>query len=182
LLSGISVALEEAMSQKSMALNCYIGSSAREHFDPYLEEQGISHGLVMFAAPEIGLMFRCRAEGESIDLEFGAFFSLLKFLKTYLIKDAAHDLRVYSSNPEFVLSFRPSSHHLAKGTARELLLREFQKEYAIQVCYIESRDNRCLISPSEYPSLPKGYTSLLKPNVKSDNRSEFRPLQRGIQL
>lgn len=170
------------MSQKKTALNCYIGSSTKSHSDTFLERQGISHGLVMFAAPDIGLMFRCRAEGERIDLEFGAFFSLLKFLKTYLVKDAAHDLRVYSSNPEFVLSFLPNSRHLAKGTAREQLLQEFSKEYAIQVFYIEPRDNRCLVSPSDYPSLPDGSSSMLKPNVKSDNRSEFRPLQRGIQL
>jgi len=170
------------MSQNKVSLKCYIGSTTRSHLDPYLEQQGISHGLVMFAAPEIGLMFRCRAEGERIDLEFGAFFSLLKFLKTYLVKDATHDLRVYSSNPEFVLSFRPNSRHLAKGTAREQLLQEFLKEYRIEICYVEPRDNRCLVSPLDYPSLPDGYTSVLKPNVKSDNRSEFRPLQRGIQL
>ena len=170
------------MDQKTTILNCYIGSTTRSHFDPYLEREGISHGLVMFAAPDIGLMFRCRAEGVSIDLEFGAFFSLLKFLKTYLVKGAAHDLRVHSSNPEFVLSFRPNSRHLQKGTAREQLLKEFLKDYTIEVRYVEPRDNRCLLSPSEYPSLPNGYTSLLKPNVKSDNRSEFRPLQRGVQL
>lgn len=136
----------------------------------------------MFAAPEIGLMFRCRAAGELIDLEFGAFFSLLKFLKTYLTKDAARGLYVCSSNPEFVTSFRPNSRHLANGTVRELLLRDYLKEYQIQVGFVEKQNNRCLVSPVDYPSLPEGANSVLKPNVKSDKRTEFKPFQRGIQL
>ncbi|PWB71828.1 hypothetical protein C3F09_07420 [candidate division GN15 bacterium] len=136
----------------------------------------------MFAAPELGLMFRCRAEGTPIDLEFGAFFSLLKFLKTYLVKDATRDLYICSSNPEFVMSFRPNSRHLAKGTTREVLLREYLNEYTIQVGFVEPHRNLCLMSPIEYPSLPEGYKTVLKPNVKTDKHCEFKPFQRGIRL
>jgi len=170
------------MHKQASSLRCYIASTLLTNLDPFLEREGFCHGLVMFAVPEIGLMFRCRAEGERIDLEFGAFFSLLKFLKTYLVKDAARELYVCSSNPEFVLSFRPISRHLAKGTTREVLLRDYLRDYLIQVGFVESQNNRCLTSPVEYPSLPEGFKTILKPNVRSDKRSEFKPFQRGIRL
>lgn len=170
------------MTNSASSLRCYIASVKLTRLDPFLESEGFCHGLVMFAAPDIGLMFRCRAEGEPIDLEFGAFFSLLKFLKTYLVKDVARELFVHSSNSEFVLSFRPSSRHLAAGTTREVLLREYLHDYRIQVGYVEPHNNRCLISPVEYPSLPEGLKTVLKPNVRSDKRSEFKPFQRGIRL
>jgi len=170
------------MRNQASSLRCYIASTKSDHIDPFLEREGFGHGLVMFAAPEIGLMFRCRAEGEHIDLEFGAFFSLLKFLKTYLVKDAVSELFVYSSNPEFVMSFRPNSRLLAKGSTREVLLREYLRDYRIQVGFVEPQNNRCLISPIEYPSLPEGFKTVLKPNVRSDKRTEFKPFQRGIRL
>ncbi len=170
------------MDKSTVSLHCYIAATNCTHLDPFLEREGFCHGLVMFAAPEIGLMFRCRAEGTPIDLEFGAFFSLLKFLKTYLVKDTAQELHVYSSNPEFAMSFLPNGRHLAKGTTREVLLREYLRDWRIHVAYVEPHNNRCLASPVEYPSLPEGFKTVLKPNVKSDKRSEFRPFQRGIRL
>ncbi len=170
------------MSKSDTSLRCYIASINATSLDPFLEREGFFHGLVMFAAPDLGLMFRCRAEGSPIDLEFGAFFSLLKFLKTYLVKDAARDLYICSSNPEFVLSFRPNSRHLAKGSAREVLLRDYLKEYRVQVGFVEPQYNRCLVSPTEYPSLPEGYQTAFKPNVKTDKHCEFKPFQRGIRL
>ena len=170
------------MQKPASSLRCYVASVSSAHLDPFLEREGFGHGLVMFAVPDIGLMFRCRAEGERIDLEFGAFFSLLKFLKTYLVTDTIRDLYVCSSNPEFVLSFRPNSRHLATGTTREVLLREYLRDFRIHVAFVEPQHNRCLVSPVEYPSLPEGVKTVLKPNVKSDKRSEFKPFQRGIRL
>jgi hypothetical protein len=163
-------------------IRCYIGSVLNSEIDPYLEKEGFCHGLVIFSVPDLGIMFRCRAEGELIDLEFGAFFSLLKFLRTYLVKDAAKKLVICSSNPEFVLSFRPNSKHLSKGSTREQLLRDYTGEFELQVRYVEKVQNRCLYSPVGYPTLPEGRESSLKPNVKTDKRAEFRPFQRGIRL
>jgi len=161
---------------------CYIASAINSEIDPFLEQRGFGHGLVMFAVPDFGLMFRCRAEGDPIDLEFGAFFSLLKFLKTYLVTGVARHLEVRSSNPEFVFSFAPHSRHLARGTARELILREYDNDFRITVKHVTPNDNRCLISPIQYPSLPAGNNAILKPNTKTEKRSEFKPFQRGIQL
>lgn len=170
------------MDNPNPLVHCYIASVVNSEIDSFLEREGFGHGLVMFSVPDFGLMFRCRAEGTMIDLEFGAFFSLLKFLKTYLLPGAARSLIVYSSNPEFVLSFQPNSRHLAKGTARELILREYLGDFQIQVAHVDSIHNRCLCSPIDYPSLPGGSEKVLKPNVKTEKKCEIKPFQRGIRL
>ena len=113
------------MEVKLPPLRCYIGSLLNSEIDPYLEKNGFCHGLIIFAVPELGLLFRCRADGALIDLEFGAFFSALRFLKTYLIQDKFDTLHVLSSSPEFVFSFTKESKHLAKGSTRQKLLKEY---------------------------------------------------------
>ncbi len=163
-------------------LRCYIGSVVNTRIDPYLEENGFCHGLIIFAVPDLGLLFRCRAEGELIDLEFGAFFSALRFLKTYLLQDKFDRLHVLSSNPEFVFSFTKESKHLAKGSTRQKLLKEYSTHMKLEISYIDSRHNRCLWSPGEFPSLPEGTPSILKPSVKHDQKIECKPFQRGIRL
>ena len=163
-------------------MRCYIASVVNEKIDPFLEQNGFCHGLIIFAVPELGLLFRCRAEGTSIDLEFGAFFSLLRFLKTYLIGDRINRLQVLSSNPEFVFSFTPKSKHLAEGSTRRKLLKEFGSHLDLQVGLVESQKNRCLAAPGEFPSMPENAPPILKPTVKHDSRIECMPFQRGIQL
>jgi hypothetical protein len=170
------------MDQKPLPILCYIGSYINPEIDPYLEANGFCHGLILFSVPELGLLFRCRADGELIDLEFGSFFSLLRFLKQYLADDTIKRLRVLSSNPEFVFSFKPESKHLAKGSTREKLLKVYAKEYTLEIGYIEPRKNRCYLSPGEYPSMPENSAPILKPTVKNDTKIDCKPFQRGIRL
>lgn len=163
-------------------IRCYIASVVNREIDPFLEQNGFCHGLIIFAIPELGLLFRCRADGNPIDLEFGAFFSLLRFLKTYLVDDKLNRLQVLSSNPEFVFSFTPKSKYLAEGTTRRKLLNEYSAKMEIQVAFIERQKNRCLCGPSEFPSMPENAAPILKPAVKHDTKIECKPFQRGIHL
>jgi hypothetical protein len=179
---GTAVALGVGMEIKAQPLRCYIASVINRQIDPFLEKHGFCHSLIIFAVPELGLLFRCRADGDGIDLEFGAFFSLLRFLKQYLVQDKLDRLQVLSSCPEFVFSFTKESKHLAKGTAREKLLREYADKMQIEVAYIEPQKNRCLVAPSEFPSMPASAGPVLKPTVTKDTRIDIRPYQRGIRL
>jgi hypothetical protein len=170
------------MSDKNIPLACYIASIVNSEIEPYLEERQFSHGLVIFAIPDFGILFRCRAEGEAIDLEFASLFSLLKFLKTRLPNQKLTSLLLHSSNPEFVFSFRPNSRHLAPGSTREKMLKEYLTSIQLQVTLIEPQKNRAFLSPADYPSMPADRPALLKPSPADIERSEFKPFQRGIKL
>lgn len=170
------------MKDTSAPLGCYIASLVNPEIEPYLEERQFCHGLVIFSIPEYGILFRCRAEGDEIDLEFASLFSLLKFLKTRLPNQKISSVLVHSSNPEFVFSFRPNSKHLTPGSSREKLLKEYLVSVQLQVTLVEPRKNRALHSPADYPSMPSDRPSILKPSRSDSERSEFKPFQRGIKL
>ncbi len=170
------------MGKKIQPVTCYVASVINTNIDLVLEQNGFSHGLIIFALPDFGILFRCRAEGNQIALEFGAFFSLLRFLKTYLAKEKIDSVVVRSSNPEFVFSFTGQGRHLARGSERELLLREYTKGVAVSVEYVEPRKNRCLQSPADYPSVPIAQLPVLKPDWNDRKKNSIKPFQRGIKL
>ncbi|MBK7143395.1 MAG: hypothetical protein IPH75_15085 [bacterium] len=170
------------MSDKHTPLACYIGAIVNSEIEPYLEERKFSHGLVIFSIPDYGILFRCRAEGDDIDLEFASLFSLLKFLKTRLSNQKLTSILLHSSNPEFVFSFRPNSKHLTPGSTREKMLKEYLVSLQLQVTLIDPQKNRAFQSPADYPSMPADRPSILKPTPADIERSEFKPFQRGIKL
>ena len=70
------------MKETSSVLTGYIAAYRIPSLDPYLEKLGFSKGMILFSIPELGIVFRCRVDGRLIDLEFGAFFALLKIIQT----------------------------------------------------------------------------------------------------
>jgi len=170
------------MEAKERPVECFIGGYRNDRIDPVLSQQGLCHGLVVFAIPSLGIMFKCRAEGDSVELEFGAFFSLLKFIKTKLAEEKIASVRVFSSNPQFVFAFTGNSRYMAPGSTRQKLLKEYAGNMQIAVGYVEPYKNKTIISPADYPSLPVGQKSTLIPDLNESKKAEFRPFQRGVKL
>lgn len=161
---------------------CYIASFRNKDIDPVLEHIGFCHGMVTFAIPSLGILFRCRADGDRLDLEFGSFFSLLKFIKTSLKDEKIASIQVMSSDAEFVFSFSGNSRHLMRGSDRDRLLREYAKGLKIAVGYVEPHKNKTRIPPDDYPSIPADRQASLKPDPEDARKAEFKPFQRGIHL
>jgi hypothetical protein len=169
-------------SKDKAPLKCYIATFRNGEIDPDLQQRGFSLGMIVFAIPELGILFRCRADGNLVDLEFGAFFALLKFLKSRLSDLKVTKLQVMSSNPEFVFAFTGNTQHLQKGTARYNLVAEYQKRHQIIISYCEPLKNKALIPASEYPALPEDRQIGLTPETDEKSRPEFKPFQRGLRL
>jgi len=68
------------MSKDSPDLTCYIGTLELDVRDAGLRLRGITGNLVLFAIPQLGIQFRCRATGTRLDLEFAAFFAALRYI------------------------------------------------------------------------------------------------------
>lgn len=171
-----------SMKAEKQSLKCYISAFANSKLDTFLESNGFSKGMVCFAIPAYGILFRCRTQGSLINLEFSAMFSLLEFIKTKLEGEKIKSVQVYSSNPELVFAFSENSPHMKKGGSRRMLLNEYAKLMRIAVGYIKPVDNRALISPAEYPSLPKDKTVSLSIDAADLKKTEFKPFQKGVKI
>lgn len=163
-------------------LHCFIASTINQQIEPYLEERHFCRGIVSFSIPDYGIMFRCRVDGDPINLEFAAFFSLLKFIKTQLSKEQIPGVLVHCSSPEFVFSFTPQSKHLAKGSEKERLLKEYARNLQIQVSFVEPSRNKALLSPADCPCFPVDRTAPISPDPSEMAKKIIKPFQRGIKL
>ena len=114
--------------------------------------------MICFAIPAYGILFRCRTEGALIELEFSAFFSLLEFVSTKLKDEKVGSVQVCSSNPHLVFSFSKVSTRMAPGSAHRQLLAKYSKAMTISVAYVKPPENKALLSPAEYASVPANQT------------------------
>lgn len=170
------------MIVKPLPLEIHIGSSYNHTIDPKLEASGFAHGLLAFSYPSLGISFKCRAKGSKLDLEFGAFFSALKFVQTKLKDQKITKVRICSSLPEFVFSFAPGSRHMTPDSTRYKMLKEYVKSFKIEVSFVEFHLNQTRLSPGDFPLLPKGQSPVLKPDYNDLKKVACRPFQKGIQL
>ncbi len=169
------------MKKTSSTLTGYIASYRIPSIDPYLEKLGFCKGMILFSIPELGILFRCRVDGKLIDLEFAAFFALLKFIQTKLAGQKIKALRVLSSNPEFLFAFTKSGSPAMMNPERKRLLAEYQKKLQIEIAYIKDRSNEALVSVANCPPLPASHQLKLPHNPDSD-KPQFKPFQTGLKL
>jgi hypothetical protein len=180
--AGIILACLIGMDIPNSTVKCYTAAFHNREIDPYLEDKGFTHGMIIFSVPAYGILFRCRAQGTLIDLEFGALFALLKFVKNRLAGVKIKAVTILSSNPEFVFSFTGNTRHFEFGGERVRLLTEFSKQFKLSIAFVEPIENKALISPADYPSLPEPNEVSLKPDPEDLKRISFGPFQTGLEL
>jgi hypothetical protein len=170
------------MADSASAVQCFIASFERPAEDSKLVEAGLCTGMVVFSVPELGILFRCRAQGTGVEMEFGAFFALLKFIREKLKHDRIVAVHVNSSHPEFVFAFTGQSGHLKPGTKRRKLLKRLTAGLKVTVSFVEPQRNQALLPAYAYPSLPEGKSLKFGPTSESSPTPVFKPFQRGIHL
>ena len=147
-----------------------------------MKKNGLTKNLVIFSIPSLGIHFKCRVEGEPIELEFAAFFSLLKFIETSFGKKKVKAIKVFSSNPEFIFSFSGNSKHLSKGSEKFNLLHQYANKISIAVGLVEKIKNRALTPTSEYPSLPVDRELNINMDfIGKKKKKQFQTLPEGYQ-
>ncbi len=174
--------MNKKKTTKPKQIKCYVASYHIPELEPFLKKNEFCTGMILFAIPDFGIMFRCRVDGDQIGMDFGALFSLLKFITSDLKEEKIKDIIVYSSSPEFIFSFTDNSAHLKDGSARRIMLNAFQKKIKFQIGYLEPIKNKALISAADYPSLPESKSINLRNLNKAFQEASFKPFQKGIQL
>ncbi len=162
--------------------DCFIASFSRPLDEAYLEVNGFSRGMAMFSIPSHGILFKCRAEGSLLDLEFAALFALLRFIKTSLPKAGIKAVVVRSSLPEFVFSILHGGRQISDDPQRDKLLKKYRQQFEIEVAYVPPLKNKTYVMPGDYPSTPQGQTPPLRPKPPDGSKARFRPIQKGVNL
>lgn len=140
-------------------LKCYISGR------PIQGQQ--KSGVISFAVPELGILFRCAATGGRPELESLAFLSFLRF--------AEHNRELFAKRKLCILSDFPVLVYLvntgtALDTGSRAVLEEskrFAKSISFQMKWVESRLNRACDSAAEIPEMPSGATLKIKPLTQS---------------
>lgn len=182
MILGISLTMLNDMKIPEKILKCYIASFLNKNFDPVLESINISRGILSFSIPDYGVIFRARAEGFPLDMEIAVFFSLLEFIKTKLKDQKIKNIEIYSSNSEFVFSFKSDSMVFQNGSPRKNLLKSYTSLFSVNVSYIDTFRNLALTSPTDNPSLPKGEGINLNFTEQELNGVEFKDFETGLKF
>lgn len=120
-------------------------------------------GIICFAIPELGILFRRVQNENRIALEYTALFSLLRFLETSLKEVEVKEVRIHSSLPELVLGLA----RVADGGVPEPylpLLKEYLAKYIIEAAYIPRNRNRAATTITDFPSIPKDSAPAISPD------------------
>lgn len=163
-------------------LDCYIGCFRRPLAEPYLRDNGFSQGMIQFAIPSHGVLFRCRADGSYLDLEFGALFALLRFIHTSLAGKKIKAVRVHSSHPELVFAVAHNSRQIRDDQQRLKLMQKYRALFDLQVCYVPPQKNQTRLSPGQFPCTPRGQEPPVKPKSQTSRPPNFRSIQKGLNL
>jgi hypothetical protein len=114
------------------------------------------NGIIAFAVPEFGLLFRCQGAGTRTDLEIIAFLSFLKFAEHNVEIFKRRHLLIQTDYP--LLAFMLSGHKQA-GRGAETLLRQARKtakSLRFEVALIDTAGNRAAGNACDIPSVPAG--------------------------
>ncbi len=163
-------------------VRCYLGSISRLPLDPWLEERGFSSGMILFAIPTYGVLFKCRAAGEPLDLEFGACLAALRFIDSSLAGEKIDTVQLLTSCAEILYAITGPTRHIAPGSEREKLLAEHRRKRKIEIAFVERHLNRAFIPAANCPSLPVGRKISVSGDWTSSTKFVFKPLQKGVIL
>ena len=133
---------------KKPELKCYFSIKVSEQ-----EKGRRQNGLVCFAIPEVGVLFKTRSIGSFFELEYISFLSLLRFLE--LNQKAFENLKlsILCSSPLLVYQMNENS-----GCQREVqqlrnLVLAFKRKLNFFLSWIPEGENRALNGMMDLPPL-----------------------------
>ena len=169
--SAYHLPLDEAMKN---ILKCYVSGK--------LLANEKNQGIISFAVPEYGVLFRCNTAGSHADLEIIAFLSFLRFTEHNKNLFTKKELHVFSDFPPLVYLMNKG---IVNGNGMEVVLRQaekFTKGLSYKVKWIDEQQNRAGRSIREIPDMPSNSTVVIKSFVNLSIQKHINDPADGMKL
>ncbi len=135
------------MSGMKDVIKCYVSGK------PIPNRPG--EGILSFAVPEYGVLFRCGVEGRRADMELVAFLTFLRF--------AEHNFEIFKTKEIHIFTDFPILVYMMNGGAvmgggAEAIKQQADKyarglQYAVK--WIDEKANRAIQSVNNIPEMPR---------------------------
>ncbi|MCK5124982.1 MAG: hypothetical protein KAR42_01895 [candidate division Zixibacteria bacterium] len=147
-------------------------------------------GIVSFAVPEYGVLFRCSAQGNKADLEIIAFLTFLRFVEHNIDIFNSRILHIYTDFP--LLVYLMNKDAIVPGM--DAVVREaekYAKNIKYEVKFVHERENRATGSVNDIPPMPAdskikiktfANLSLTKPKINLTNITPQESSGGGIKI
>jgi len=150
-------------------LKCYISGKPIEGLD--------KKGIISFAVPEYGVLFRCGAAGNRADLEVIAFLTFLRFVEHNKNIFKPRQLHIFTDFPILVyLMTNGVSGHGMDAVRRQAL--EYAKGVHFKVQWIDVSGNRAAGSIGQIPDMPTNTKLKIKsfPGLTAESQKQDQSL------
>jgi hypothetical protein len=111
-------------------------------------------GIVSFAVPEYGILFRCMASGTKAELEIIAFLSFLKFAEHNLNIFETKQMRIFTDYPLLVYLMNNGAVGMPGMEAVVSEAKKYSKKMEFTVKWIGEKENRAADSVANIPQMP----------------------------
>ena len=129
-------------------------------------------GIISFAVPEYGVMFRCEVEGTATDLQIVAFLTFLRFAEHNKDIFKKRELNIFTDFP--ILAYLMNEGNI-QGKGLEAVKNQAEK-YArglhYKVKWISQKDNRASGSLQDIPTMPEGSSLKIKSFIELNTTSK----------
>jgi hypothetical protein len=163
------------------ALICHIGHSINREIDPSLSAMGFAKGLLLFALPDLGILFKCRASGTPFAIETAALCSALQFICNDVDRKFRRSVLIRTSFPPLLFAVHQPNLGMAFSTEQKQMLDLLRQECGYTVTFVEQSLNRALRKAGDLASIPVTEPMPVTPNRSVESQS-FGELQTGILL
>jgi hypothetical protein len=114
------------------------------------------HGVVSFAVPEYGILFRSLAKGGRADLEIIAFLSFLRFAEHNIEIFKRKQLNIFTDFPILAFIVNDESRSIPGVEAVRQEAAKKAKVLRFEVVLIDTESNRAAGSADDIPVMPIG--------------------------
>jgi len=171
----------------SGALTLYVAAWPAEDSAP-TEEPGKTSKkarptLLSFAAPDYGIMFRCRVVCASTDAVAAAALTGLRFLEVSLKKASIERVTLISDSPTYYFQATGQAKVARRSKDKREMMQAYREKYRLEFRLVEPSQNPARHNCYGMPKTPSDVESPLIYNpLKWPQKGKMMPLQNGIEL
>jgi hypothetical protein len=134
------------------SLKCFISAKTKEG-----DKQKRQNGLVSFAIPDLGVLFKSKCSGSFFELEYISLLSLLRFIEMNYKAFENQKISILCSSP--ILVYQLSENTLCQEEIRQHrnLAFAYKKKFDFSISWVPESENRAQNGMMDLPPLKNSF-------------------------